>query len=148
MADLIQDEIRYATLVGAEPTRVYAGIATAEGLDGWFTKGASVDPRPGGILIFRWVDFGPERVTGEAVCPILEAVPGRRFVFQWEPDSSDYFTTVEITFEAIDEGTIIRLREYGYEDTASGLRAMLDCSAGWGEALTLWKFYIEHGVRY
>jgi hypothetical protein len=29
-----------------------------------------------------------------------------------------------------------------------GLRAMLDCSAGWGEALTLWKYYVEHGIRY
>ena len=25
---------------------------------------------------------------------------------------------------------------------------MLECAAGWGEALTLLKFYVEHGVVY
>jgi uncharacterized protein YndB with AHSA1/START domain len=45
--ELIQDEIRYATLVRAPADEVYDGIATAQGLDGWFTKGASVDARPG-----------------------------------------------------------------------------------------------------
>ena len=55
---------------------------------------------------------------------------------------------VAIDFEPVPEGTLIRLRESGYQATPSGLRAMLNCSAGWGEALTLWKFFIEHGLRY
>lgn len=148
MSDLIADEIRYATLVRAEPEAVYNGIATAAGLDGWFTQGASVEPRPGGELVFRWEDFGPDHVTDIAHCPVLEAIPGKRFLFQWKPDTPEYYTTVEIDFEPAEGGTIIRLREHGYHDTASGLRAMLDCSVGWGEALTLWKFYVEHGLRY
>lgn len=148
MTDLIQDEIRYATFVRAAPEKVYDGIATAEGLDGWFTTGSSVDPRPGGQLVFRWKDFGPERVTDQAVCPVLEAERPKRFVFQWRPDNPSYATTVEMDFEPAEGGTVIRLREHGYQDTPSGLRAMLECSAGWGEALTLWKFYVEHGIRY
>jgi hypothetical protein len=63
-------------------------------------------------------------------------------------DRTSYATTVEIDFESAESGTIIRLREYGYQDTPSGLRAMLNCAAGWGEALTVWKFYVEHGIRY
>jgi len=55
---------------------------------------------------------------------------------------------VGIDFEPTQGGTIIRLRESGFHDTPDGLRAMLDCSAGWGEALTLWKYYVEHGIRY
>ena len=51
-------------------------------------------------------------------------------------------------FEAVENGAIIRLREYGYEDTPSGRRGILECAAGWGEALTLLKFYVEHGITY
>lgn len=148
MTKLINDEIRYATFVRATPEAVYDGIATANGLDGWFTQGAEVEAQPGGVLTFRWVEFGADKVTGEAVCPIKEAKRGSRFVFQWKPDMPSYATTVEIDFEAAEGGCIIRLREFGYQDTESGLRAMLECAAGWGEALTLWKFYIEHSLSY
>ena len=43
-------------------------------------------------------------------------------------------------------GTIVRLREAGYYNTPSGIRSMVECAAGWGEALTLLKFYVEHGI--
>lgn len=91
---------------------------------------------------------GPDRVTTEDGGPILEATRPRRFVFQWSPDNPSYTTTVEIDLEPVHDGTIVRLKESGYHHTASGRKAMLRCSAGWGEALTLWKFYVEHGLRY
>lgn len=149
MNQLIDDEIRYATLVRAPADRVYDGIATAEGLDAWFTRGAFVDAHPGGEIVFRWHEFGADKVTGVDRGPVLEAEKPRRFAFKWQAnDDPSWSSTVEIDFEAVDEGTIIHLREYGYPDTPQGLRAMLNCAAGWGEALTLWKFYLEHGVQY
>ena len=45
---LIDDEIRQSTLVRAGIEEVYDAIATAGGLDGWFTTGAEVDARPAG----------------------------------------------------------------------------------------------------
>jgi len=148
MANLIPDKIMYSTLVRAPAETVYDGFATAQGLDGWFTQGSSIDARPGGHMRLRWHEFGADRVTEEANCLVLEARRGQRFVFQWKPDTADYATTVELDFEPVPDGTLVRVRETGYHDTPSGLRAMLNCSAGWGEALTLWKFYIEHGLRY
>jgi uncharacterized protein YndB with AHSA1/START domain len=79
---------------------------------------------------------------------ILEANLPKRLVFQWQPDTPDYATTVEINIEPADGGTIIRLREYGYADTESALKAMLNCAVGWGEALTLLKFYLELDAHY
>ena len=149
MPNLINDEIRYATLVRAPIDRVYDGIATAAGLDGWFTSGATVDARAGGDLVFRWVDFGADQVTATAHCPILVAERPTHFTFQWQAsDDPNWASTVEFRFEPVAEGTLIRVREYGYPDSAPGLRAMLNCAAGWGEALTLWKFYLEHNIRY
>ncbi len=148
MPDLLPLEIRHATLVRAEPERVYDALASAEGLDGWFTTGATVESRPGGEIRFRWREWGPERITDADGGPVLEARRPERFVFQWQPDRSGAPTTVEVDFEPVAEGTVIRLREHGYQDTAPGREKLLECAAGWGEALTLLKFYVEHGIRY
>lgn len=141
-------EIKHATFIRASADQVYNAFTTAEGLDAWFTEGAHVDPRPGGKIIFRWRDWGPDRVTGEDGGSVLEAVPSERFVFQWHPEDSSYATTVEVEFSQKEGGTIVRLREYGYLDTPTSRRCQLDCAAGWGETLTLLKFYVEHGLRY
>lgn len=141
-------EIRYAILVRAPRERVYDGIATAQGLDGWFTEGAQVDARPGGHILFRWREWGPDRATFEDGGPVLEARRPKRFVFQWSPDNQSYKTTVEFDFEEDERGTIICVREYGYQDTPSGRETLMNCASGWGEALALWKFWVEHGIRY
>jgi len=144
----IPDEIRQSTLVRAGIEQVYDAIGTARGLDGWFTTGAEVDARPAGSILFRWREFGPDKLTAEDGGPDLEANRPKRFLFQWHPGSQAYATTVESDFEPTEGGTIIRLREFCFHDTPDALRAMLDCSAGWGEALTLWKYCVEHGIRY
>ncbi len=141
-------EIRHATFVRASADQVYKAFTTAEGLDAWFTDGAKVEPRPGGKILFRWKDWGPDRVSGEDGGPVLEAIPSMRFIFQWHPEDQSYATTVEVNFTQIEGGTTVRLREYGYLDTLTSKRCQLDCAAGWGEALTLLKVYVEHGIRY
>jgi len=148
MNDLLDMQIEHSTFVRAAPEQVYDAFTTAEGLDGWFTQGASVDPQPGGEIRFRWVDWGPDRVTDEDGGLVLEARRPERFVFQWYPDNPAYPTTVEVDFQPAAGGTIIRLRERGYHDTPSGRKSLVNCAAGWGEALTLLKFYVEHGFRY
>lgn len=141
-------DILHSTLIRAEPEKVFDAFTTAEGLDGWFTSGAEVDPHTGGEIRFRWFDWGPDRFSGEDGGPVLEARRPERFVFQWFPAGPSAPTTVEVDFEPVPAGTVVRLREHGYPDTPAGLRACLDCAAGWGEALTLLKFYVEHGIRY
>jgi uncharacterized protein YndB with AHSA1/START domain len=141
-------EIKHATFVKASADQVYNAFTTAEGLDAWFTKGAKVDPTPGGEILFRWRDWEPDRVTGEDGGPVLEAIPPERFVFQWHPEDASYATTVEVDFTQMATGTTVRLWEYGYLDPPTSRSCRLDCAAVWGEALTLLKVYIEHGVRY
>ncbi len=150
MTNMIDAEIRQTTLVRATPEEAYDALATGEGLDAWFTSGSEVDARPGGSITFRWKDWGPDKYTTEAKGSVLEAERGKRFVFQWHPDSGNpkLATTIEIDLESVDEGTIVRLREYGHENTPTSLAALAECAAGWGEAITLMKFYVEHGIVY
>ena len=135
-----------ATLVRAPRERVYDSFTRAEELDRWFTTGAEVDPRPGGAMRWRWESWGPDGVTSEDRGPVLEATRPERFVFRWQVALGG--TTVEVDFEAHPKGTVVRLREHGYPDTPEGWSRFQDCSTGWGEALTLLKFWVEHGVRY
>ena len=69
-----------------------------------------------------------------------------RYVFRWQNELGG--TTVEVDFADHADGTVVRLREHGYPDTPAGWAGFSDCSTGWGEALTLLKFYVEHGLRY
>lgn len=108
-------EIRMATFVRAPRERVYDAFTEAEQLDAWFTTGAEVDPRPGGTMRWRWVDWGPDHVTGEDSGPVLEARRPERYVFEWQAELGG--TTVEVDFEEHPDGTVVRLREHGYPDT-------------------------------
>lgn len=144
----IGGKVDFSILVRAEPERVYDALATGDGLDAWFTTGASVDARPGGSIHFRWKDWGLKNYTGSNDGPVLEAARPKRFVFQWRVDSASYRTTVEIDFEPVEGGTIVRLIEYGYEDSPAGRRDFLARVSGWAHVLTLMKFYLEHGVKY
>ena len=140
--------IQHATFIRATPERVYDTFTQGAAMDRWFTTGARIDAHAGGEIVFRWQDWGPDHITATDGGPVLEAARPTRFVFQWHPDGPDYATTVALTFVERDGGTVVSLQESGYADTASGQQALAGCAAGWGEALTLLKFYIEHGVTY
>lgn len=135
-------EVRYAVTVHAPGTAVYDALTVPEQLDGWFTTGSEIDARPGGHITFRWRDWGPERITAEDRGPVLVADRGREFTFQW----ADPPLTVEIRFEPEGSDTIVRLRERGFPDTPEGLEMLVEQAAGWGEALTLLKFFVEKGI--
>ena len=96
--------------------------------------------------MYRWKDWGPEHVTTEAVGLVREADPPRRFVFEW--DSADERPTlVEMDFEGVEGGTVMRLRESGFTDGARGEHALTRETSGWDEAMTLAKSRAEDGVR-
>jgi uncharacterized protein YndB with AHSA1/START domain len=129
MSELDALEIRHATFIRADPEQVYDAFSTTEGLDAWFTDGASVDPQAGGEIRFRWRDWGPDYVSADESGPVLEAMRPERFVFQWHPEDESYDTTVEVDFIPVKGGTTIRLREHGYQDTPSSRRCLADCAA-------------------
>ena len=150
MDDLIETEIKHSTLIKAPIEKVYDAITTAEELDKWFTNGAHIDRRSGGEINFRWTN---ERglITGGIVedgGPIIEVNRPNKFIFQWHPDNNTYITTVELTFEQTEKGTIVKVKENGFQNTHEGREAFMGCATGWGEALTLLKFFIEHGITY
>ena len=148
--NIFDQEIVQTTLIRAPIAKVYEALTTSKGLDAWFTKGAKVDQEEGGQIYFRW-ELQRANVTGGVVEDggrILKRNVPDIFSFEWHPDNSSYATTVTLTFESIDEGTIVKVTETGFQDTPSGRKALIGCATGWGEALTMVKYYLEHGIRY
>jgi uncharacterized protein YndB with AHSA1/START domain len=96
----------------------------------------------------RWEDWGADHINTEDHGTVLEVRRPDRFVFTWHPSGPDFMTTVAFDFVPDERGTIVRLHEAGYPDTPAGRHGLLSCATGWGEALTLVKFFLEHGTRY
>ncbi len=134
--------IQHAVYIAAEPKRVFKTLTTSNGWDAWFTNGTVIDARVGGWIQFRWVNWGPNHITMEDGGPIIDVVPDKSLVFQWKP--GDSVTTIRIDLEPRGDGTVILLTESGYQSP----NGYAECATGWGEALTLLKFYLEHGITY
>jgi len=140
--------IKHQTYILASPKKVYDTITTAKGWDAFFTTGLEVEPHPGGKIVFRWRGHGPNFYHAEAEGVVVEAERPHRFAFQWYPVGRETPTTVSFSLTEQYGGTVVRLTEEGYPDTPEGREMILECAAGWGEALTLLKFYLDHGLVY
>lgn len=138
--------IQHRTFINVSPNVVYGTLTTGEGWDAWFTQGTTVEAKPGGQIHFRFKDFGPDHITLEDGGTVLEALPYEKFVFQWTPGEST--TTISFTLTSLGGGTLVTVLESGYTRSEQDLKAFGDCAVGWGEAMTLLKYYLEHGITY
>ena len=139
-------EIVQQTFIAVPPATVYQTLSSSEGWDQWFTTGTRLDPRPGGEIHLRWQNFGAGRYTLEDRGQVLEAIPNRSFVFTWKPGPTR--TRVAFALQPLADGTLLTVSESGYRNTDADLRTYMDCASGWGEALTLLKFFLEHRIVY
>ena len=147
--DFFQNQaVRHSTFIHTNPMQVYHTLTSPQGLDAWLTTCASVQAKKDVEINFRWVNWGSNHISTQDGGLVLVAITGKCFVFQWNPDVPDYPTTVEINLTNKDGGTIVSFREQGFAATPSGLQAMVDCATGWGEALTLLKYYLEYELHY
>lgn len=137
--------VRHAVLIRAGSGRIWTALTTKEGLEGWFCQSAEIRLRKGGQFTLRWKDWGPERYTGEAKARIELVARRKRYVYVWQSHPNHPKTRVDIRLEERGPITLVRLAETGFEDDVDAAMAN---AVGWGEALTLLKFYAEHGLRY
>lgn len=148
MVEPFGKDIKQRTFIAKPPEEVYEAIISGDSWNRFFTHDTEINPQPGGKIVWRWKDWGPNFYCGKAEGKVLRAKKPTTFAFQWYPVGRDNPTTV--TFELTGEhgGTVVLLTEAGYPDTPESREMILECATGWGEALTLLKFYIEKGVVY
>jgi uncharacterized protein YndB with AHSA1/START domain len=146
MVRLLKEKIKQRTFIAATPERVYDTLTSAKEWDSFFTTGMTLEPHPGGKCEFSWEDWGPDFYTLKVPGKVIETIRPEKFVFQWGPEGKE--TMVSFHLSAEQGGTTVTLTEQGYKDTPEARAMMLECASGWGEALTLLKFYIEKGIVY
>ncbi|WLD94668.1 SRPBCC domain-containing protein [Alkalihalobacillus sp. AL-G] len=136
--------INHKTLIRIDADKVYETLTTGAGWDAWFTDGTRVDIEDGvGEIRLVWKKWGPDSVTAEDGGTITKAEPNQCFEFQWSP-GKELVTTVNFQLEEVEDGTVVTVTETGYD--VENLSTCIMCATGWGEALTLLKFYLEHGI--
>lgn len=142
--------IEHATLIRASRDKVFRALTTAEGIDGWWTRGTTMERRVGGRIRFAWQDWGPDRLDVDGTARILELVEDEVFAFRW--DETEGYPSRTAVFELHDDergNTVVRVTDTPTDATEEhGEVIPLAVAAGWGEALTLLKMHVEHGVRY
>lgn len=83
--------------------------------------------------------------------PVLvqEVVPNEKVVLQWEAgDDACTWTTVTITFQELEDGrTYVRINEFGWPGTETGLKSCLGNCEGWTGMLCAMKVWLENGIR-
>ena len=143
MSDLT---VKHRPYINVSVSKVFQLLTSDEGWTKWFTYRARIEPRPGGALRLEWVDFGPDHATLSDGGHVVEIIPDRLLSFTWHPGTHE--TLVTINFEPRGPGCILNLEESGYRFDEGDVEVALNVAAGWGEALTLLKFYLESGLTY
>ncbi len=123
--------LRYVLSLPHEMVRVWAAVATPEGLPQWLAAADPLEPRLGGAVTLRWLN-------SETV------VSGR--VTAWDPEYVAEYTVEEphgrIRFHlepARDGGTVLRFtNEFQGSD-----ELRLDCLAGWHHHFELLESALE-----
>ncbi|MBS4192674.1 SRPBCC domain-containing protein [Bacillus sp. FJAT-49705] len=139
-------QIHHQTYIKVNPEKVYQTLTTAEGWNAWFTDHTVLylNENGEGKITFRWSNYGAKKENIEDGGDILTAIQNKLFVFQWSP--GDGKTTVKFELKPVKEGTLLLLEETGYTASNKDLSVCIGCAAGWGEALTLLKMYLEYGI--
>jgi uncharacterized protein YndB with AHSA1/START domain len=148
MPEYFDHKIKHQVFIKASPEKVYDTITSGDGWNAFFTRETEVDPRPDGKIVFRWRNWGPGDYNSNADGKVLNADRPNLFTFQWYPVGKETPTTVEFSISSKFGGSVIELTESGYPNTSQGRDMILECASGWGEALTLLKFYLEFGAVY
>ena len=148
MVEFLKHPIKHQTFIQAEPEKVFDTVTSGEGWNAFFTDSTEIDLKPGGKMVWRWKDWGPDFYNGMADAKVIMVLRPFQFAFEWYPVGNDTPTTITFNIKKEFGGTVVRLTEEGYPDTEAGHEMILECASGWAEALTLLKFYIEHGIIY
>lgn len=132
------DILHRVGIEGATPERVYAALATAEGVTGWWSTKAEGDTRVGGVVKF-WF----EAANGGISVKVLELVPDERVVWEVVDGPQEWLGT-HIEFRLVPDGdyTIVLFKHTGW---AEPVEFMHHCSTKWAVFMLSLKELVETG---
>jgi uncharacterized protein YndB with AHSA1/START domain len=132
MADILQD-----FPIKASPTQVYRAVTTPTGLDAWWTKRSSGEPREGAEYEL-W--FGPEY---DWRARVTRAVTDSEFELEMTRADDDWRgTRVGFHLTPREDGTWVRFHHTAWSGANEHYRISSHC---WAMYLRLMRRFLEHG---
>jgi uncharacterized protein YndB with AHSA1/START domain len=133
----VMAEMLHEVVIAAPVRRVYEALTTREGLRGWWTDDAEMEPRVGSVAVFG---FG-NRATVFRM-RIDDLVPGRRVVWSCEGEPGEWQDT-QLTFELTptpNGGTRLRFSHTGWRSPDG---CFATCNSRWGVLMHRLKAFVE-----
>ena len=129
---------------------VFEAVADPDNLSHYFTTGGARGRiEEGATVTWDFHDF-----PGAFPVKVIEVVPDKRIVLQWEAnepgDGPKYDTTVTMSFNPVDGDpgrTLVEIAEEGWHETEAGLKASYGNCMGWSQMLAALKVWVEHGIN-
>jgi uncharacterized protein YndB with AHSA1/START domain len=148
--------LEYTTniVIGAPPAAVIDAFFDSDALSVWWqAKRSLCIPKPLGSYAVEWetTDFRDEilgRLGGSFHATVMEFKSGREFFLAdswWLPPDGDPVgpMAVEATCSVQQAGTLLQLRQSGYEESVRWKRYYEVITPGWERALQAMKDYLE-----
>jgi uncharacterized protein YndB with AHSA1/START domain len=143
-------------VIAASPTSVIDAFFDPNALAVWWQVARSVCiPKPLGSYAVEWppTDWRDDllgRLGGALHATVMEFKPGREFFLAdayWLPPDGDPIgpMAVEATCSLQPGGTLLQVRQSGYEESARWKRYYELITPGWDRALESMKSYLETG---
>jgi uncharacterized protein YndB with AHSA1/START domain len=134
----IMAEIKHQIPIAAPPEKVYAALATAAGLKGWWTADTVVDERVGGEAV-----FGFEQHNYIFRMTIEQLDPGRTVVWRCHGEHPEWDGTTLAWSVAREDGA--SMLRFSHSDWREMSEFCAMCNSTWGELLYRLKAYVESG---
>ena len=130
-------DITHKISINAPRERVYAALATVDGLSGWWTSTTSGESKPGKTLEFRF---------GQHVCRMrVDALDqGKRVEWECTDDSGEWAST-KLAFD-LSEDTGRTTLLFGHRAWREQSPFFATCSMKWATFLLSLREYVESGT--
>jgi uncharacterized protein YndB with AHSA1/START domain len=135
-------DILHRVGIKAPVSKVYAALATVEGIAGWWTRDASGAAAPGENIELEFRSPGGERIGGMDM-EVLALEPDRRVHWRFRSGPDEWVGT-DATFELSQDGefTIVR---FGHRRWREAVEFTEHCSTKWATFLLSLRDLVENG---
>ena len=127
--------------IHASPAKVYAALATVDGVASWWTRETTGESKAGGVFTVRFLDHGAEK--GRMDFEVIELVPGKAVRWLGKSGPEEWIGT-EVTFSLSQEGKHTILI-FGHRNWREAGEFMAHCSMKWATFLLSLRALVETG---
>ena len=137
MADII-----HRVGIKASPAKVYAALATVEGVAGWWTKETTGVSKPGGTIDVRFLTPQGKEIGGMSM-EVVALEPNRKVHWRFKQGPDEWIGT-DATFDIVQDGeyTIVL---FGHRNWREPVEFMAHCSMKWATFMLSLRELVETG---